>query len=1408
MTLTLQMMATNPSVNSQRYLHSRLAELMQMRPVRTPTQDHEPVNHRIVPRALDAPVVTIPTAVTSTSKEERFMADMQLVATYKTMLDTTGEIEHLNNIIRIVEGINTETPREAEYRPPMLQCLGQYIFNRYERLGAIEDMQRAIQVTEEAVSTAPQGHPLQALMLSNLSNYLSIRYHKLGASEDIANAIRTCKEALARTPADHQDRADRLYSLSLRYSDRFSRSGALEDLTEAIKLNEQAVTEACPNYTLLPDMLNSLAVLLGSRFNAAGSLEDIQNAIQAATEALAISPPGHALHSSILNNLGCSFAARFDQLGALSDLDKAIEEMNKSFTATSEQDSKREEILHDVSQLYHRRYQRLGLVADLGIAIRACEDAVSGTPPDGPRRARRLHSLGCYFSSKFKLLNALEDLDRGIEVLNEAFARTDVNDNRRAGLLYDLGQLYQCRFKRQGELPDLKNAIQAFEETVVKTDSGQSDRGGQLESLSQCLSGRFLRLGAVEDLEKSVRASQEAVAATPADHPQRPNRLSSLGSRLAERFQRLGSIIDINEATRACEEAVKATLPEDHKLRAEMLNNLGSSLSKRYGRLGALEDLDKAIQSLEEAVATTPQNESSQAMMLSNLGSFFASRFIRLGALEDLEKGLESTKESIEISPSGDENRAVRVYNLSILFYSRFERQGAMADLDVAIQIMRVAMEAISIDHPSRPHFLISLSVFHASKFGRQGEPQSLELAIRIGKEAVATVSSSHPRRPLILSILASHLFVRFSQVGVLLGTQDLQVAIQAAEDAVAACPKDDADRELILYRLAFLLFNRYRQTGSAPDFERSAEMGRSACRCSISSPRILIHAARLTAVILGDKKQWLEASVFLERALKTVPRLSPQFLRRDDQAFLLSEFKQLAADTVSISLLAGSTASHCLGLLELGRGIIIGLSIDCRIDLTELQETHPDAFNRFNNLRVEIDSPLSNMKHSFDQNGGVRDEFIRGRRLQAMQEIEESLAYIRQLHGFEEFQLSPSSDSLIAMAAEGPIVVFNTTVRRSDAIIVTSSSIKQLSLQKMVFSDVRDRMEQLARLARGKRSTYPSRNREMEKVLLWLWNVAIEPVFQELQFTAVNDVSRLPRVWWIGVGLLATAPFHAAGNYSPGSTDNTLSRAISSYIPTIKALSYARQKPLQLHDEGPDSMLLFVTMATTPVTLVIPATPSDHVGPATPWMSAVQRTTAIQGADTKHWKPLKNAAIEVDEIMEAVRERSGAVSTRLDSPSAVQVLEMLPKSRIIHFACHAISDVNTPSNSHLVLHGHHLTVSQISNLKIKNGQVAYLSACCTAANPSTAFADESIHIASGFLLAGFSHVLATLWESNDGACRQVAGSFYRFLFNDLGGSDQGHRAVSTAFHQAVKKLRMESLRQPIKWASFIHTGA
>lgn len=286
--------------------------------------------------------------------------------------------------------------------------------------------------------------------------------------------------------------------------------------------------------------------------------------------------------------------------------------------------------------------------------------------------------------------------------------------------------------------------------------------------------------------------------------------------------------------------------------------------------------------------------------------------------------------------------------------------------------------------------------------------------------------------------------------------------------------------------------------------------------------------------------------------------------------------------------------------------------------------------------------------------------------------------------------------------------------------------------------------------------------------------------MLQELQITAKSPTepeSSLPHIWWIGVGKLSTAPFHAAGDYTTGDpARNILTHAVSSYTPTLKALSYARERTFTLTAAETTKHLLLVTMPTTPGLRALPD--ADH---------------------------------EAAEILSVVNDTVEA--EWLEEPSVDDVLDRLQSCQAVHFACHGISNGDDPSSSHLVLvndtKADTLTVQQISTRNRRAAQLAYLSACSTAHNDATKLADETIHLASAFQLAGFSHVLAAQWASESKVCRMVSTEFYGLLFgpgeNDLG---EGHRKVRLAFHCAVRKAQMKFPRQPLRWAPFIHMGA
>ncbi|CUS09068.1 unnamed protein product, partial [Tuber aestivum] len=450
-----------------------------------------------------------------------------------------------------------------------------------------------------------------------------------------------------------------------------------------------------------------------------------------------------------------------------------------------------------------------------------------------------------------------------------------------------------------------------------------------------------------------------------------------------------------------------------------------------------------------------------------------------------------------------------------------------------------------------------------------------------------------------------------------------------------------------------------------------------------------------------------------------------------------------------------------------------MGFSIDARSEASDLKTDHPLVFEQFNSLRVEIDSEID-INCASGETPEQRQPHAISRRYEAVNEMEEILKHIRSLPGYDGFLLPPPPDALMRMATNGPIVVFNSTFYRSDAIIVTTSAITSLELPKLSYDDTVSRMNQLASFGVG-------------------------PVFDHLEASGVIISDSVHEnnsnmIWWIGVGQLSMAPFHAAGDHSPGSTRNTISRAISTYIPTIKALSYARQKQLQLFEECDSSFSAArskkakILKKRNPRLLLVPM-------PETPG------ATKLPGVNK-----------EVLYILDST-SKSFIETTLLSSPTPAEVLKRIKRHEIVHFACHGVSLLN-PSDSHLLLFNQDgissdkLMARDISKLVTQNAQIAYLSACSSARNPSTDLADEVIHLASAFQLAGFSHTFANMWETDDQASSEVARDFYNLLLQDGGSGKDDHQRISTAFYKAVKKVRDAKPGNPLLWAPFIHTGA
>jgi CHAT domain-containing protein len=166
----------------------------------------------------------------------------------------------------------------------------------------------------------------------------------------------------------------------------------------------------------------------------------------------------------------------------------------------------------------------------------------------------------------------------------------------------------------------------------------------------------------------------------------------------------------------------------------------------------------------------------------------------------------------------------------------------------------------------------------------------------------------------------------------------------------------------------------------------------------------------------------------------------------------------------------------------------------------------------------------------------------------------------------------------------------------------------------------------------------------------------------------------------------------------------------VSSYIPTLAALSHARQalSPRASH-EHPKILAL-----AQPSAVGVPILPNAHTE-----IEAVERVVPPE--------------------MLLGTESTVTVS------SVNSVLHSLPNAFILHLACHAQQDQDDPLKSGFDLADGRLTLAQLMRVHISRPQFAYLSACESAAMDVNQ-PDEAVNLAATMLFVGFKSIVATMW--------------------------------------------------------------
>ncbi|MFF0204920.1 CHAT domain-containing protein [Streptomyces sp. NPDC005017] len=1244
-------------------------------------------------------------------------------------------------------------------------------FERWSTTSDPESLDAAVSTLRDCGALVPEGHPGGPTVLSNLCGALQDRYALRRAAEDLDEAIEAGRAAVA---AAHPGDPNRwLYNASL--------GGALvalpdrspEVLDEAVSCGREAVAFAsCPavfHFHLGQALLARATAGHGDPNEAAADLDEAVDAFGHAVR----KDPRASLHQV---QRGLTLHARYSARAHPADLRAALEHTAEALRLTSRSDPSFFRYLIAHAQVLATRAELSDGIGDLEDLIGVLRQALDAAPR--PWRAERLQVLAVALHTRFGLTQAGQDLDEAIRLCHEAIGLCEPGEDEQIQEI--LRTILRIRLEGHG--PDEKIAVLEANLAQVPRDSpryaayatelgslllrralwarhtGDDHRlASYLEravsvlrrgtgptalfNLGRALDLSYERGGAPALLDESLRCFEAALEATGPQDSSYPRTLSSLATVLLKRADRHGDLAALHRAVELNRGALAAT-PEGHPDRAGVLIHLAKALAVRHDRLMTEEDLAEAVRRGREAVAaeTAQRSAHERSVAWNNLGMYLRRTYERSHALDDLEEAIDALRRAVEAAEGGADGGDAGS-NLCLALNNLFCRTGEPTDLNEAVDAGRLATDAFPAGHVKRAGAMTNLSsvlMLRARLTGRRGDADE---AVRYARTAVGAVPRPHPDRCRHLSSLASALLSRFLVSG---DAADREEAADAARQALNLLPEDDWRRVGALGHLgdahvckALHELGHEPVSGESPLSEPLGnsvmarlgpgpdELGRPALREAVAAYREAaaipgvpatnrFSAAASWAACASALGDWPEALTAYRAAFAHLPAMAWHGLELDDRVSVLSLWDSIAPDAAAAALHLGRPDT-ALQLLEQGRGVLLAQAIDSRLDLTALTEYDAELARRIEGIRAALHAP----------NSPLADAAPRRRRELAA-ELDALTDRAFRLLGLESLLEPPTLEELQEAAADGAVIVVNTSVLRCDALIVTRDTVRTVPLPGLEWAWVKERAEALLTdLA----ASSDAAGQSLEETLRELQQTVVQPVLDELP----PSVSRL---WWCPTGPLTLLPVHAV--------DPLPDHYVCSYATTLRSLAAARTR--QSYDD-PGAVLV------------------------------------VEQAEVPELRPLPAARREALNLVTRLRERT-LLTGPMVTPRSLR--RALPRHACLHFAGHAGHDPVHPARGGLHCHEGRLTVADISRLRLGRAELAFLSACETARGTES-LPDEPVHLAGALQLAGFTHVVATRWMVRDDIAGQLAEHFYKELCRDGRPEPAG---AASALQSAVRDIK------------------
>lgn len=1224
-----------------------------------------------------------------------------------------------------------------------LRELSGYTLSKYQHSDAIPDLNELIQVIRLQIDATPPDDTDRAIHIASHAAYLRARYGRNGERSDLEEAIRLTQVAIDGSIDDKFTEARFSKQLRILRRDISLGVGMTSGLHEAaIQITRPAVlSTTLEGASIELELLDTFMIHLVDLCEIIETISFSKRVIGVMRSASNMTPAHHPARITISKHLADSLVYIFEQTMEVDFLKEAIRVLKESLETAPDGHHYVEAMLCTLRCCLDDKYKESQELADLEDLIDTLKSTLHMDADNYKAQSTALYVLGYSMGNLFTVTQALDSLDDAIRYLRKAIEITPEQDDRKSFRIC-LGDLLGTRYRETGAISDIEEAIRLTRSAADEATS-KLKRAPILNSLGHLLQARFKRTGTIADIYEAVQISQEVVNGLPGTLT-RPVYLNGLCLHLCDLFGRTGHIVHLEEAIRVQRAAV-TKLTQDDNERSRHLYTLGNSLYLRYLEVEVESDLEEAINLLQEALDIISEDSPYWATYMSKKSLYFDTRYERTGEITDLDEATRVAYAALAAAPKGHSGRAVVLEHLSNRLSLLYTLTGVVDELERAIEFAKEALE-IASDGPEHAQALNCLAVHLSERHKGIGELADIDEAVHLTRMAV-DVSPKAEDKVRYRKCIALYLHDKYKKTRQLV---NLDEAVQAAEEAVDWTPNDHRYYAEAMGTLATILEERYSRTKATSDIQRAIQFHHSALSQANAQVRTRIEggtdAVRCCALI----SDWQQAYEIILLVISLVPTLISRSYKNSDKQHVLSWAVGIASDAAATALNAAKGPYAAINLLEQSRGLLANSLEEMRADILDLREKHPSLAEEFIRLQGELNLQASRDKalHDSDGNQPLSFQVQTSQPYQTDKAFDQLLADIRGRPGFATFLLPPTQEEMMQAASKGgPIVVINVSKYRSDAILIQEDLIQALPLPGLRSSDVDHKSA--------------SSNLGAPHILAWLWDVIAKPVLDALACTSCPSEGSWRRLWWVPIGPLSRFPLHGAGRHFQNTGEAVIDRVMSSYSSSIKAIIRGRQRPL-LSELAP---------AVQPQALLV----------------AVRHTPG--------YSTLRFAKAEV----EVLRGICKSMPVDIVEPGHFRddIVALLPECSIFHFAGHGYTHRADPSQSHLLAYDGRITVASLLEMDLKKSApfLAYLSACGTGRVRDDDFLDESIHLISAFQLAGFRHVIGTLWEVNDKICTEMARLTYEGI-RDGGMTDN---SVCLGLHNASRTLRNTWVKQELE---------